>query len=661
VEQHSTDLQRARQMLKSGEYESGLALVESLLSESPGDIALLFLQGILLRRLGRHSQAKPALQQVVKAAPQLAAAAQELGLSLYSLREVDAARSHLQQAVSLDANLGECWKALGELHAMAGREEESAAAFRRQLLAEHSHPAMRQAVELLERGKLGMAEGICRDYLQRYPRDVHAIRLLAEIGMKLGIFPEARALLEACLELAPDYHLARNNFANALGRAHRFDEALKEVAYLERVEPNNLSHPVLAASLHANAGNFTQALERYENLLQQVPDHAPLQTSYGHALKTVGRQEDSIAAYRNAISVQPHLGEAWWSLANLKTIRFSAEQHAQMEALLATDKLTRTDRYQLAFALAKAREDKGEYDAAFASYEQGNALKKQTSGYEAQDHHQRIRETIRHCDSALFESHTDVGHPATDPIFIVGLPRAGSTLLEQILASHSLVEGTMELPYIAQLARELGGKKKKTDTSRYPACLRELGPAQCRELGQRYLDDAQMHRTDRPFFIDKMPNNFAHIALIKLILPKARIIDARRHPMASCFSGYKQLFAAGQEFTYSLEDIGRYYVDYLTLMDHWNLVLPGQVLLMEYEAVVADLEPQVRRLLAHCKLDFEPDCLEFHRSQRAVRTASSEQVRQPLYTEGLDHWRHFESHLEPLKQVLAPVAHRYPI
>jgi predicted Zn-dependent protease len=656
----SADLARARELMKEGRFDASLEQVDRMLELVPGDVRVLFLKGVVQRRRGEHESALQCLRPVVEQVPELAAARQELGLVLYALRDIGAARRQLLTAVKAEPGLAAAWKALGDIYAIEGDEERASAAYRSQLIAENPHPGMRKAVELVDRGKLGMAEGILREYLQRFPKDSRALRLLAEVGLKLGIYPEAQVLLERCLELAPDYHLARNNYANALGKSHKFDLALQEIDYLRRVEPNNLAHPVLQASLQANLGDFPAAARTYEELLRAVPDHPRLQTSYGHVLKTVGRQSDSVAAYRKAIDSEPSLGEAWWSLANLKTFRFESQDLDRMRKLLARDDLETADRFHLCFALGKGLEDAGEFDASFDCYARGNQLKREQSGYRAEDTSASTRAAIEHCTRSLFKARRDFGHEAPDPIFIVGLPRSGSTLLEQILASHSRVEGTMELPYISQLARELGGKKKRDDVSRYPAILWDLDEEQCRALGQRFLDAARAQRTDTPLFIDKMPNNFAHVGLISLILPNAKIIDARRHPMATCFSCYKQLFAAGQEFTYSLDDIGRYYCDYVALMDHWDAVLPGKVLPVQYEMVVGDFEAQVRRLLDFCSLDFEPACLEFYASDRAVRTASSEQVRQPIYSDALEQWRHFERHLEPLKAALEPVRERYP-
>ena len=602
--------------------------------------------------MGDNAYAITALQKVATKVPKAAAVHLELGVAYRGESRTLDAIIALRKAVALEPKLSRAWQILGELLADRGEMEASEQAFRSQMAVSATHPGLVKAVELLAEGKLGMAEGICRDYLYRYPADVNAIRLLADIGMQLDIYSDAEKLLHRCLELAPNYHLARNNYASVLSKVGKYHEAMTQIAHLEQVEPKNLAHPVLAASVLVNIGDFESAIERYERVLKQSPTHSRLHMSLGHALKTVGRQEDSIAAYRRAINVEPSLGEAYWSLANLKTFRFRDEELAAMKQLIAAGGIDPRDEYHLCFSLGKGLEDSQAYDEAFAFYQRGNDLKQQQSGYSADANTADITSIIESCSQDRFAKRNDWGNPAADPIFIVGLPRSGSTLLEQILASHSQVDGTMELPNILQFVRRLSGKKNKSDTSLYPAALWDLTPEQCLAMGQEYLDATQVQRQGAPLFIDKMPNNFAHVGLIQLILPNAKIIDARRDPMATCFSGFKQLFASGQEFTYGLEPIGRYYADYQRVMTHWDEVLPGRVLRMQYEEVVEDLESQVRRMLSYCGLEFEDQCLVFHENQRAVRTASSEQVRRPIYRDAMSQWRHFEPHLKSLKRYL---------
>lgn len=653
-------LNHARALLKHGKYALVLDQLEEIEKVFPAERDVVVLKGIVKRQLGQHVEAQALLAPIVKKYPDLAIAHQELGLALLASGRLAESKPALQRAVELDKKLSHSWRGLGEIFSIEGREEESQQAYWNQLISLVKHPLIIRAFELFEQGRFGAAEGICRDFLTRYPTDVNAIRLLAEVGLKLGRFIDAARLLERCLELASDFHLARNRYANVLGKLHKFPAALREIACLEKAEPDNLAHTVLAASILVNVGDYDGAITRYENVLARAPEHARVRMSLGHVLKTVGRQDESIAAYRRAIRAEPTLGEAYWSLANLKTFQFDPAEISEMRRQLEKKELDAGDCFHFCFALAKAMEDARQYDESFEYYAAGNEIKAKLSGYDANENRARIDHIREQCTRDLLETFNGQGNPAPDPIFIVGLPRSGSTLLEQILASHSLVEGTMELPYIGQFAQRLGAREKKSDQSRYPQILRDLTDAECIALGQEYLDAAQVHRTSLPYFVDKMPNNFAHVALIHRILPNAKIIDARRHPMACCFSCFKQLFGAGQVFTYGLENIGRYYCDYLALMDHWDLVLPGKILLVEYDQVIVDFEAQIRRLLNFCGLEFEAACLEFYSSKRAVRTASSEQVRQPIYKEAIEQWRHFEVHLDPLKVALGPVLERYP-
>jgi tetratricopeptide (TPR) repeat protein len=399
----------------------------------------------------------------------------------------------------------------------------------------------------------------------------------------------------------------------------------------------------------------------YEGFLKEFPRQAGAYMNYGHTLKTVGRLDESISAYRKSIELRPATGEAYWSLANLKTFRFTDRDIADMRAQIVDEGGDPDEQAHLLFALGKAFEDREQFDESFEYYRRGNETRGQYHRHLAKINIFNTARQIKVLDAAFFAAHSSQGCPARDPIFVVGLPRAGSTLVEQILASHSQVEGTTELPDIIAISRRLGQASREKPAGRYPEILAELLPEQFQKLGESYLESTRVQRHGTPFFIDKMPNNFQHIGLIHLMLPNAKIIDARRHPMACCFSGFKQLFARGQTFTYGLTDIGHYYRDYVTLMDHWDEVLPGRVHRVQYEEMVADSENQIRRLLEYCELDFEEQCLRFYETERAVRTPSSEQVRRPIYTEGLEQWRNFEKHLGPLKEALGPVLDRYPI
>jgi tetratricopeptide (TPR) repeat protein len=544
------------------------------------------------------------------------------------------------------------WRALHELLGAAGRGEE----------AEHARvmvqylaglpAAILSAASLFAEGDLPHAEQLVRQYLQSHGEHIEAMRLLARIGIRLEVLDDAEFLLESVLAFAPDYHAARYEYAEVLCQRHRYAEAVRQARQLLAQQPRSRNYRILLANATVGLGDHEEGLRLYRELLAETPDSAELHLSVAHALKTLGRQGEAIAAYHAAAAAQPSFGDAYWSLANLKTYRFADEEIARMRAEEARAQVTHVDRYHLCFALGKALEDRGEYAESFRYYERGNALKKGETRYRAEPLERTVRAQMAVCTREFFAARAGSGCQRPDPIFIVGLPRAGSTLIEQILASHSRVEGTMELADIPRLVQHLNGREYLGVEPRYPAILSELTAEQLRRYGEKYLEDTQVYRSGKPLFVDKLPNNFRHVGLIQLILPNAKIIDARREPMACCFGNFKQLFASGQEFTYGLEDIGRYYRAYVRLMAHWDAVLPGRVLRVQHEALVADLEGQVRRILAYLGLEFETACLNFHETERSVRTASSEQVRMPISRAGLEQWQHFEPWLTPLRAVL---------
>ncbi|MGB1939490.1 MAG: tetratricopeptide repeat-containing sulfotransferase family protein [Pseudomonadales bacterium] len=640
---------QAQKLLNGRAFDLALEQVDAILAVHPRDAKSTYLRAVILRQLGRHSDAVTLLEALVKGTQSVPVIYQELGYALHAAGRVDDAISALRTAVKLDPKLSGSWRLLGESLHSEGEAEEAAHAIRQALATTHAHPAVIKAIDLVQQERFGMAEGICRDYLKRNPTDVAVIRLLAEIGVRLGIKGDPEILLEDCLLLAPDFHLARNTYASALSEAQKYEQALSEIQYLERVDPQNFSHSILAASIEVMVGDYEAAIERYRVLTARFPLHAQLHNSHGHALKTVGRQTEAIASYRRAIEAKPDLGETYWNLANLKTFRFEDEEVAQMEQIIASDETTNSDYFHLCFALGKALEDRMAFDASFKYYALGNNRKKEQEGYQASQTTEETNKLISSCTADKLRDAGAPGDPSPDPIFIVGLPRSGSTLLEQILASHSQVDGTSELREMIAIARRLGGKRNRDDVSLYPEILFDLTPKECRDLGAEYLERTHIQRQGAPYFIDKMPNNFQHVALIHRILPNAKIIDARRHPMATCFSGYKQLFAAGQAFTYGQTNIAQYYSDYARLMAHWDEVLPGKVLRVKYENVITSVDTEVRRILDYCGLPFEAGCLSFHETQRAVRTASSEQVRKPIYTDAVEQWRHFEAHLGPMR------------
>jgi len=585
----------------------------------------------------------------------------ELGMCLGAVGRGDEAIATLRRAVDVEPKHADAWRSLGDQLSVAGNEDDSQKAFEKHIELVARHPELVEAATFLQKGALAKAERLTREVLKDDPTDVVAIRMLASIGLKLGQFADATNLLERCLELAPDFHLARHNYATILGRRNMLEAALEQIERLLLAQPSNPNFLILKGTMLVRKGDHVPALEIFEHILKDYPRQSGAQMSYGHTLKSVGRLDEAIEAYRTCIRLRPATGEAYWSLANLKTFRFDDDDIANMREELEPESGDPDDQSHLAFALGKALEDWQEYDESFKYYEQGNAIRGKNHRFNPKKNIYDSVRQIKTLDAGFFATRQDWGSPADDPIFVVGLPRAGSTLIEQILASHSKVEGTAELPDIIVISRKLGRASRKNPAGKYPEVLTELSEDQCRELGEGYISSTRVQRHDEPYFIDKMPNNFQHIGLIHLILPNAKIIDARRHPMAGCFSCFKQLFARGQTFTYDLAKLGHYYRDYMKLMDHWDEVLPGRVLRVQYEDMVNDTEAQIRRLLDYCGLEFEYQCLRFYETKRAIRTPSSEQVRQPVYQQGLEQWRNYEEHLGPLKEALGPVLERYPI
>jgi len=658
------DIDRIRGLLRQRDFAAAKAASDALLARLPEQRDALLFRAIAERYLGHIDDANATLDRLAAHHPAYSRLHEERGHCFVAKKQATEAIAAFVQAVNLNHALPASWSMLEGLYRMQRQPDDAALANQQVAILRKLPPPVVIATGLFMDRDLDAAEAMIRPYLLEHPQDIEAMRLLARIGMARKVFDDAAILLTAVLELSPGYHAARAEYAETLIELHQHAAARTELARLIEEEPTNRAYyRQLDAAALVGLGHHDQAVPLYQTLIDATPNDPDLHLSLAHALKTLGRQEESIAAYRRAREVRRGFGDAYWSLANLKTYRFTEEELQEIKDLQQDTTLNLVDRFHLQFALGKALEDRGDYAASFEAYARGNALKRTESNYSAELIENNTRHQIAICTAALFQKHAAAGAPDPDPIFIVGLPRAGSTLLEQILASHSQVEGTQELPNIQQLVANLRGRDPDPSHPRYPHILEDLSAEELRGLGEKYLEATRIQRQGKPhpvpFFIDKMPNNFRHLGLIRLILPNAKVIDARREPIACCFSNFKQLFARGQEFTYSVEDIARYYRTYLELMRHWDQVLPNWVLRVHHEDVVDDLEGNVRRLLEFCGLDFEPACVDFHKTQRSVRTASSEQVRQPIFREGLDQWRHFEPWLEPLKAALGDATTRY--
>lgn len=552
---------------------------------------------------------------------------------------------------------------LGRLLRQLGRDNEAARAEMDAVRAAAHDPRMIAIAQALLANDLPAAEAGLRERLSAQPTDVAAIRMMAELAGRLGRYRDAENLLRRAIELTPAFTAAQANLATVLYKQNRFAEAGEVLEQVLAQDPANTSSRNLLAATLGRIGDYDEAIAIYGELAQSFPDHAKLWMSYGHLLKTVGRLEDAIAAYRRALAAEPHLGEVWWSLANLKTVTFDDGDIAAMEAALAAE-VSDEDAFHLHFALGKAFGDRKSAETSFRHYAAGNVMRSRELAYDPDTTTRQVDRVIEILTPEFLAERHGVGDPAPDPVFILGLPRAGSTLLEQILASHSAVEGTMELPDIPAIAmREAkvwAGAAAGGDPRDWPGAVAAMEPQRFAALGAEFLERTRVQRkTGRPFYIDKLPNNWSYAGLIHLILPNAKIIDARRNPMDCCFSNFRQHFAKGQAFTYALGHIGRYYADYVRAMDHYDRVLPGRIHRVIHERLLDDPEGEVRAMLAYLGQPFEEACLAFHRNTRAVRTASSEQVRRPINRDGVDQWEPYAQWLGPLRDALGDLVETY--
>jgi tetratricopeptide (TPR) repeat protein len=653
------EVRRIRELVKERRFAEALRAAEALLLTVPENRDVLYLRALAQRLLGDIPAALATLAGLEQLHPRFSRLYQERGHCYVALKRAPEAIEAFLRAVHINPALPASWSMLEGLYRMTGQAENAATAAAHVGTLKKLPPEVVTATALFSDGELGAAEELVRAFLIKHGHEVEAMRLLARIGIERDVLDDAQLLLEAVLDLAPDYQAARFDYAQALVKRHMYPQAQEQAEKLLAADPANRNYRTLCAMTCVGLGLHERAIELYRELLNGAAQAADLHLSIAHSLKTLGRREAAIAEYRVAAASRAGFGDAYWSLANLKTYRFEDAELERMRAAETAAATSVVDRYNLCFALGKALEDREQYAESFACYARGNALKRAASRYRPEVLELNTRLQIEVCRPELFARHKDSGVRAPDPIFIVGLPRSGSTLIEQILASHSAVEGTQELADVPRMVVELQGRDWDLDQPRYPGVLASMSAQDFHRLGEKYLSDTRAYRTDKARFIDKMPNNFRHIGLVQLILPNAKIIDARREPMACCFGNLKQLFAHGQEFAYSIDDIARYYRTYLELMRHWDTVLPGRVLRVHHEDLVNDLEGNVRRLLDYCELEFEPACVEFHKTERSVRTASSEQVRQPIYREGLEQWRHYEAWLGPLRAALGDALTRY--
>jgi predicted Zn-dependent protease len=654
-----SDIRRFRESQKAGRHGEALRDAEAMLRDFPENRDLLLVAAISQRHLGRIDDALTMLERLEVLQPRFSRLHQERGLCHVARKDAPRAIDALLRAVNINPALPRSWSMLEGLYRLTGDARNAATAAAHVATLKSLPPEVVSATSLFSDGDLVPAERIVRAFLLTHGDQPEAMRLLARIAMARDVLDDAETLLGAVLRLTPDHRAARYDYADTLVKRHKFRQAQEQLRRLLALDPQNPDYRSLAATAAVGLGDHDAAIALYREILAGMPDAPDVHLWLAHALKTVGEVTEAIAEYRAAAAARPAFGDAYWSLANLKTYRFEDGEIARMCADEAAKTTTLVDRYHLCFALGKALEDRAEFAQSWAYYERGNALKRAESRYDPEPVETNTRKQVQVCTRDFFAARAGWGAPERDPIFILGLPRSGSTLIEQILASHSQVEGTQELAEIPRLVLAMQGRDADPRDPRYPAVLAQMSGGDFRALGERYLAETRVYRTEMPFFIDKMPNNFRHVGLIHLMFPNARIIDARREPMACCFGNLKQLFANGQEFTYSADDIARYYRTYLELMAHWDAALPGRVLRVHHEDVVDDLGGSVRRMLDHCGLPFEPACVDFHKARRSVRTPSSEQVRRPIFRDGLDAWKNYEPWLAPLKDALGDALERW--
>ena len=656
---------RIREHVKAGRFEEARESALSFLQNQSEHADAWYCLAVSQRYLGLPRDALESLDRLEQLQPNNARLWQERGHLARDYGNAEAAIAAYLRAVKLNSALHASWRELARLASEAGKSELAQEATTQYDFVTSLPAELVNVLSYLNTGRSFRAEQLCRNFLKRYPKHVEGMRLLATIAQNQGILDDAEFILESALDFEPDHRGARLDYIDVLNKRQKYKHSREQALLLLKEEPDDPVYRLAYANQAMAIGDFDEAIEIYDEI-NDSRDRLPiaqsdLQLTRGHALKTQGRLDAAIDAYRNAYGIRPDFGDAYWSLANLKTYEFTSTELARLHDLAQSPHTPEIDRIHVLFALGKAYEDQAEYKTSFEFYDQGNDLQRQEVNYDSKAMTQRMSLQQVICTNEFLEQRSGKGCPDNDPIFVVGLPRAGSTLIEQILASHSQIDGTLELNHISAYALKLDGKRRVGEPPKYPARMKQLSDYLLRELGERYIEDTRIHRQQAPFFVDKMPNNFRHVGLIHLILPNAKIIDIRRHPMACCFSGFKQLFASGQEFTYGLREIGTYYKDYVELMNHWDSVLPGKVLRVHYEDVIEDLETQVRRILAYCGLPFEESCLRFFETERSIRTPSSEQVRQPIYRGGLEQWVNYEPWLGSLKATLGTSLTSYPL
>ena len=648
----SVDLSEATQAVKENRFEDALNLFEIILKDNPDNIDSLYLASVSSRYLKKFDESKKYIERLLLNAPDMGRAFQELGHINRDMGNEEKAIVNYRQACELNPALLASWKLLYQYFVKNKNQPAADHAHQQIKKLESLPPSLLYIDQILNEGRLGLAETKCRAFLKKNPTHTYAMSLLSEIANRMGYFDDAEFLLEKAVEFDPNDGDLRMKYAMVLRKKQKFNKTMEQVNILCDQFPENMNYQAQKASEVMQNGDHAKAIKLFDHILEKNPFNFSTHTSKGHAQKTLGKTDQAIQSYQSAYKIKPDHGEAFFSLANLKTYSFNTDELNAMRDQASRVDLSLRDKAYFHFALAQACESIGDFDEAFFHLEHGNKIKNDQSRYSIDRMDAELQAQIDICDAAFFDQLGDGGHETKEPIFILGLPRAGSTLIEQILASHSMIDGTLELPNILSIAQSLRGDDIYGKLGNYPKSMTSLTQDQRKSLGKKYIDETRMHRKDAPMFTDKMPNNFRHIGLIHLIMPNAKIIDARRYPLDCCFSMYKQLFAQGQEFTYGLAEAGSYYKSYVNLMNHWDKVLPDKILRVNNEDVIDDLEGQVKRMLEFLGLPFEEQCISFYETDRSVRTASSEQVRQPINKSGMGRWKPYAKNLKPLLKTL---------
>ena len=635
--------------IKDKDFKNALSLCKKN-SESLAKKDFYYLTSVCYRYLNEPNRALANLDKLIQTDPNYGRAYQEIGHNHVLLKDKNKSLKAYLRAVRHNPSLQSSW--LGILALENENEELIKFVEQNVIYLKDLPPELKTVISFTHEGKLSRADRICREYLKDHPHDIEAMRLLANIGRDLNIYEDAEFLLESALLFDPDNSKIKYDYINILTKRQKYGEALEHAQKFYNEERKNINAMKLLSTALFRTDRYKEAIDIYNQILKLEPNNTDVMLSMGHLYKTSGEIKKSINSYKKAYKTDKYFGDSYWSLANLKTYKFSESEVKSLNKMVNDAYVSEDERSFMHFALGKAYEDLNNYEKSYSHYKEGNLIKKSKALFNVNDFKKECLNQIEVCTDDLFNMKSQWGSESNAPIFILGLPRVGSTLIEQILSSHSMVEPTHELPNIISTALRLNERKSQDIKSRYPDVLLGLSEPQLKLIGDKYIKDSEVFRTNKPYFIDKMPNNFRHIGLIKLILPNAKIIDIRRSSMSACFSCYKQLFAEGQEFTYDLKDLAGYYNNYVELMDHWNKVLPNQILSINYEDVVNNFDESVRNILDYCKIPFERQCLEFYKSKRSVKTPSAEQVRQPIYTSGMDYWKNYEPYLDDLKNNL---------